>query len=46
MAGFSGSGSGSWNNSSVPVSSDSVLVPSSSKEDLGACQQFVVVLSW
>ena len=41
----SGSGSGLWNDSLVSVSSDSVLVLSSSEEDLGACQQFVVVLS-
>ena len=37
-------GSGSWNNFSVPVSSDLVLVPFSSEENLGACQQFVVVI--
>ena len=41
----SGSGSGLWNDSLVPVSSDSVLVPSSSEENSGACQRFVVVLS-
>ena len=46
MVGSSGSGSGSWNDSLVLLSSDSVLVPSSSEEDSGACQLFVVVLSW
>ena len=45
MAGSSGSGSGSWNNSLVLVSSDLVSAPSSSEENLGARQWFVVVLS-
>ena len=42
--GSSGSGSGSWNDSLVLVSSDLVSVPSSPEENLGACQWFVVVL--
>ena len=39
-------GSGLWNDSSVLVSFDLVLVSSSSKENSGAHQQFVVILSW
>ena len=46
MVGSFCSGSGLWINSLVPVFSDFVLVPSSFEEDLGACQWFVVILSW
>ena len=42
----SSSGSGSWNDSLVLVFSDLVLVPSSSEENSGAHQQFIVILSW
>ena len=45
-ASASTAGSGLWNNSLVLIFSDLVLVPSSLEEESGACQWFVVVLSW